>query len=79
MAKRDFPKVSPLYQYLHNDYIQVVAGDVDMALGGDQGGSVRLPSSWTGCAGLKPTWGLVPVTGSIGMLHTHVCMWKQGI
>ena len=37
-----------------------------MALGGDQGGSVRVPSCWSGCVGLKPTWGLVPVTGSIG-------------
>ncbi|KAF6039365.1 hypothetical protein EB796_002329 [Bugula neritina] len=45
----------------------VAAGDVDMAIGGDQGGSIRLPSSWCGCVGLKPTFGLVPVTGSLGM------------
>lgn len=53
--------------------LQIVAGEVDMALGGDQGGSVRVPSSWTGCVGLKPTWGLVPVTGSIGLLYKLFC------
>lgn len=35
----------------------------DMALGGDQGGSIRLPASWSGCVGHKPTYGLVPYTG----------------
>ncbi|XP_067945428.1 amidase-like isoform X2 [Watersipora subatra] len=48
--------------------VLVATGEVDMALGGDQGGSIRLPSCWTGCVGLKPTWGLVPVTGSLGMM-----------
>lgn len=38
-------------------------GEVDMAIGGDQGGSIRLPASWTGVVGLKPTFGLVPYTG----------------
>lgn len=41
----------------------VVAGDVDMALGGDQGGSIRMPASYCGIVGLKPTHGLVPYTG----------------
>ena len=41
-----------------------------MALGGDQGGSVRLPSCWSGVVGLKPTFGLVPCTGSIGEVST---------
>jgi amidase len=42
----------------------VAAGAVDMAIGGDQGGSVRIPSCWSGIYGLKPTWGLVPYTGA---------------
>ena len=43
----------------------VAAGDVEMALGGDQGGSIRTPSCWCGAYGLKPTWGLVPLTGAM--------------
>lgn len=43
--------------------VLVVNGDCDIAMGGDQGGSIRIPSSWSGAYGLKPTWGLVPYTG----------------
>src|SRR5947209_1782999 len=31
----------------------VVAGECDMAIGGDQGGSIRIPSSWCGAYGLN--------------------------
>ena len=48
----------------------LVAGDCDMAIGGDQGGSIRMPASWTGCVGLKPTYGLVPYTGAFGIEMT---------
>lgn len=42
----------------------LVAGKiVDMAIGGDQGGSIRMPSSYCGTVGMKPTHGLVPYTG----------------
>jgi amidase len=42
----------------------VAAGEVDIALGGDQGGSVRIPSAFCGTVGHKPTYGLVPYTGA---------------
>ncbi|WP_049986237.1 amidase [Halobellus rufus] len=45
----------------------VVAGDVDIAIGGDQAGSIRIPASWCGCVGHKPTYGLVPYTGILGL------------
>ncbi len=41
----------------------VANGDVDMAIGGDQGGSIRMPAGWCGIYGLKGTHGLVPYTG----------------
>ena len=41
----------------------VGAGEVEMAIGGDQGGSIRMPASWCGAYGMKGTHGLVPYTG----------------
>ena len=48
----------------------VAAGEVDMAIGGDQGGSIRLPSSFCGIYGMKPTHGLVPYSGIMSMETT---------
>lgn len=45
---------------LHYDWI-------DITLGGDQGGSIRVPASWCNVIGLKPTYSLVPYTGIIGL------------
>jgi len=42
-------------------------GDFDLTVGGDQGGSIRIPSSWCGVVGLKPTHSLVPYTGCVGI------------
>lgn len=43
---------------------------VDIAIGADQGGSIRLPSANCGVVGLKPTWSLVPYTGCISLEAT---------
>jgi amidase len=48
----------------------VMAGIVDFATGGDQGGSVRIPSAYTGTVGHKPTFGLVPYTGAFPIEQT---------
>lgn len=41
----------------------LAAGQVDMAIGGDQGGSIRAPAAFCGVYGMKPTFGLVSYTG----------------
>ena len=48
----------------------VMAGIVDVATGGDQGGSVRIPSAYTGTVGHKPSYGLVPYTGAFPIEQT---------
>ncbi|OQE13371.1 hypothetical protein PENFLA_c049G04135 [Penicillium flavigenum] len=37
---------------------------VELSIGTDQAGSVRIPASYNGLYGLKPTFGLVPYTGA---------------
>src|SRR5271170_563235 len=43
--------------------VVVATGEADMAIGGDQGGSIRIPASFCGIYGMKGTHGLVPYTG----------------
>ncbi|MXV62588.1 amidase [Natronorubrum sp. JWXQ-INN-674] len=49
--------------------VAVAAGDADAAIGTDQGGSVRIPAAFCGVVGHKPTYGLVPYTGCIGLAY----------
>ena len=44
--------------------------DIDITIGGDQGGSIRIPAAFCGIVGLKPTHGLVPYTGIVGIDNT---------
>src|SRR5579863_1698483 len=43
--------------------VAVATGQADVALGTDTGGSVRIPAACCGVAGLKTTWGRVPLDG----------------
>src|SRR5699024_3171928 len=52
----------------------VAGGEVDFALGCDQTGSIRIPASWCGIYGFKPSRGVVPYTGigSVDQLLDYV-------
>jgi amidase len=45
----------------------VAAGEVDMAIGCDQGGSIRTPAAFCGVVGMKPSFGLVPYSGILSI------------
>ena len=55
--------------------------DDDLAVGTDQGGSVRVPASWCGTLGFKPTHGLIPYTGVAPMEPTldHVGLLSRSV
>jgi AtzE family amidohydrolase len=47
----------------------VAAGLCDFSLGTDTNGSIRVPSSFCGIYGLKPTFGRLPRTGTFPFVH----------
>jgi amidase len=51
--------------------VSVAAKTVDFALGTDTGGSVRIPSSYCGIYGFRPTHGAVPIEGVIPLAKSY--------
>jgi aspartyl-tRNA(Asn)/glutamyl-tRNA(Gln) amidotransferase subunit A len=49
----------------------IAAGDVELALGTDSGGSIRIPTAWCGVAGFKPTFDLVPTDGCFPLAPSY--------
>ncbi|MBW2341029.1 MAG: amidase [Deltaproteobacteria bacterium] len=54
----------------------VAGGIVPLATGSDAGGSIRIPASYSGCFGLKTSFGRVP-RGPLPLVHTHP-LWCMG-
>jgi aspartyl-tRNA(Asn)/glutamyl-tRNA(Gln) amidotransferase subunit A len=49
----------------------IAAGDVELALGTDSGGSIRIPAAWCGVTGFKPTYGLVSTEGCFPLAPSY--------
>jgi len=51
--------------------VAVATGRTTVALGTDTGGSIRIPAAFCGVVGLKPTHGLVPLSGVVENTYTQ--------
>ena len=49
----------------------IAAGDVELALGSDSAGSIRIPAAWCGVVGFKPTYGLVSAEGCFPLAPSY--------
>jgi aspartyl-tRNA(Asn)/glutamyl-tRNA(Gln) amidotransferase subunit A len=49
----------------------IAVGDVELALGSDSAGSIRIPAAWCGRVGFKPTHGLVSVEGCFPLAPSY--------
>lgn len=49
----------------------IAAGDVELALGSDSAGSIRIPAAWCGCCGFKPTYELVSAEGCFPLAPSY--------
>jgi amidase len=68
--------------------VAVASGEADVGYGTDTGGSVRIPAACCGIAGLKTSWGRVPVAGvyplapsldTVGPLGRDVAAVERGM
>jgi len=49
----------------------IAAGEVELALGSDSAGSIRIPAAWCGIVGFKPTYDLVPADGCFPLAPSY--------
>jgi aspartyl-tRNA(Asn)/glutamyl-tRNA(Gln) amidotransferase subunit A len=49
----------------------IAAGEVELALGSDSGGSIRIPAAWCEIVGFKPTFDLVPTAGCFPLAPSY--------
>jgi aspartyl-tRNA(Asn)/glutamyl-tRNA(Gln) amidotransferase subunit A len=49
----------------------LAAGEAELALGSDSGGSIRIPAACCGIVGFKPTYGLVPIDGCFPLAPSY--------
>jgi amidase len=68
--------------------VGVALGELDLALGTDTGGSVRIPAAANGIVGLKTSWGSLPLDGvaplapsldTVGILARDIATLARGL